>query len=304
MKAKILLAVLVFIAPPVFAQNYSPPELLRIPFTSHHDKEQKNFYLYLPEGFDGYPDKKWPVILYLHGNGERGNSREDLDWLLAEGPLYEAWIQKRNLPFIIISPQMPMYGMDTVPYIRDRKTSNIPHRLDAGVPDRPVEFGTNKKMEPEAMAVIFPDPMPPAGWEREEKDVMDILERVIDEYHGDASRIYITGISYGGFGTWYLANQHPKVWAAMAPVVGWGHPDLVEPIAKYKISIWVFAGGRDQGVELRYFYAGLNKLEALGHPDVRFTIEADMNHDAWRRVYAGEDLYNWFLSKRKEKSEK
>ncbi|HEX5112956.1 MAG TPA: hypothetical protein VFV79_08920, partial [Saprospiraceae bacterium] len=82
MKTKFLFFFLLVIAFPVFSQKWSPPELRRIPFTSHHDKEEKNFYLYLPEGFDGNPDKKWPVILFLHGNGERGNSREDLDWLL------------------------------------------------------------------------------------------------------------------------------------------------------------------------------------------------------------------------------
>jgi len=300
MKAKFLFFFLASIALPLFSQKWSPPELRRIPFTSHHQQEQKNFYLYLPEGFDGDPNKKWPVILFLHGNGERGNGRDDLDWLLKEGPLYEVWIQKRNLPFIIIAPQLPMYGMDSVPYIRDRKISMIPQRLDTGVPARPVEFTSNERIEPEAMTVIFPKPLPPSGWELEEKDVMDMVETVINDYRGDSRRIYITGLSYGGFGTWYFANKHPKVWAAMAPVVGWGHPDLMDPVAKHKIPLWVFAGGRDQSVELRYFYAGLNKLEELGHPDVRFTIEADMSHDVWRRVYGGDDLYNWFLSKRKE----
>ena len=300
MKAKIILSLLVFLAFRLSSQEFSPPELLRIPFTSHHEKEQKNFYLYLPEGFEGYPDKKWPVILFLHGDGERGNSREDLDWVLAEGVLYEAWIQKRNLPFIIIAPQLPMYGLDTVSYIHDRKVSMIPQRLEKGVPERPHKFGTPQKMEPEAAAVFFPEAKEGSGWFMEEKDLIDIVERVVKDYHGDASRLYLTGLSSGGFGTWYLASKHPTMWAAIAPVVGWGHPDWMDPIAKHKIPLWVFAGGRDQGMELRYFYAGLNKLEALGHPDVRFTIEADMNHDAWRRVYAGEDLYNWFLTKRKE----
>ena len=300
MKAKIILSLLVFLALRLSSQQFSPPELLRIPFTSHHEKEQKNFYLYLPEGFEGYPDKKWPVILFLHGDGERGNSREDLDWVLAEGVLYEAWIQKRNLPFIIIAPQLPMYGLDTVSYIHDRKVSMIPQRLENGVPERPHKFGTPQKMEPEAAAVFFPEAKEGSGWFMEEKDLMDIVERVVKDYHGDANRLYLTGLSSGGFGTWYLASKHPTMWAAIAPVVGWGHPDWMDPIAKHKIPLWVFAGGRDQGMELRYFYAGLNKLEALGHPDVRFTIEADMNHDAWRRVYAGEDLYNWFLTKRKE----
>jgi predicted peptidase len=286
----------------LFSQSVSPPELLRIPFASHHQQEQKNFFLYLPAGYrSDSPDQKWPVMLFLHGNGERGNGREDLDWVLKEGPLYEAWIQKRDLPFIIIGPQLPMYGMDSIPYIRDRKYLMAPKRLEEGVPARPDEFATPQKMEPEAAAVQFPGALPPSGWEMEEKDLIDILETVIKDYQGDPNRIYLTGLSYGGFGTWYLANKHPKTWAAIAPIVGWGPPDLMEPIAQHQLPVWVFAGGRDNGVKLRYFYAGLNKLEELGHKEMRFTIEEDMGHDTWRRVYAGEDLYNWFLSHKKEK---
>jgi len=298
-----LLFTLLFTLPfSLFSQSMSPPELLRIPITSQHQQEQKNFFLYLPAGYrSDSPDQLWPVMLFLHGNGERGNGREDLDWVLKEGPLYEAWIQKRDLPFIIIGPQLPMYGMDSIPYIHDRKFSMMPKRLEEGVPARPAEFDTPQKMEPEAAAVQFPNALPPSGWEMEEKDLMDMVESIIKDYQGDPNRIYLTGLSYGGVGTWYLANKHPKMWASIAPIVGWGHPDLMEPIAQYQIPVWVFAGGRDNGVELRYFYAGLNKLEELGHPDVRFTIEADMGHDTWRRVYAGEDLYNWFLSHKKEK---
>jgi hypothetical protein len=61
--------------------------------------------------------------------------------------------------------------------------------------------------------------------------------------------------------------------------------------------MWVFAGGRDRTDNaVKYFYPLLNELEKLGHPDVRFTIEADMGHDAWIRVYQGKDLYDWFLT--------
>jgi len=282
----------------LLSQSVSPPELLRIPYTSHNQHEQRNFFLYLPAGYrSDSTDHHWPVMLFLHGNGERGNGRDELDYVLKEGPVYEAWIQKRDLPFIIISPQLPMYGMDSIPYIHNRNVSSIPKRLESGLPDRPAEFTTPEKMEPEAATVVFPDAMPRAGWEREEKDLMDMTETILNDYHGDPARIYLTGLSYGGFGTWYMASKHPKTWAAIAPIVGWGHPDLMEPIASHHIPLWVFAGGRDHNVELRYFYAGLNKLEQLGHTDVRFTIEEDMGHDTWRRVYAGEDLYTWLLTK-------
>jgi len=69
----------------------------------------------------------------------------------------------------------------------------------------------------------------------------------------------------------------------------------MEPIAKHKIPVWAFASGRDYGVKVEYFFKGLNKLEELGDPEVLFTIHEDMGHDTWKRVYAGEDIYNWFL---------
>ena len=133
-----------------------------------------------------------------------------------------------------------------------------------------------------------------------DKDLMDMVDQVIKDYKGDPDRMYLTGLSSGGFGTWYMASKHSTTWAAIAPVVDWGHPDLMEPIATHQIPLWAFAGGRDAGVELRFFYAGMNRLEELGHKDVRFTIEEDMNHDAWRRVYGGNDLYDWFLTKKKD----
>ena len=58
-------------------------------------------------------------------------------------------------------------------------------------------------------------------------------------------------------------------------------------------------GGRDGAVQAKYFYAGFERLEALGHDGFRFTIEADMGHDVWARVYAGNDLFDWLLSHRK-----
>ena len=119
---------------------------------------------------------------------------------------------------------------------------------------------------------------------------------MIEQHRVDPTRVYLTGLSYGGFGTWHLASRHPDRFAAIAPIVGWGHPDLMSPLAERRMPIWVFAGGRDTAVPVRFFYAGLNELERLGHRDFRFTIHEDAGHDAWKRVYAGRDLYDWFLS--------
>lgn len=242
-------------------------------------------------------------MLFLHGNGERGDAREDLDWVLVHGPLYEAWIQKRDLPFIIVAPQLPLYGLDeTVDYIRDRQVSDIPQRLDEGVPARPEEFPTPQHMDGNATdaANPFGPDGPPHGWNLLENDLLQILDDVLGSFRADPKRVYLTGISYGGFGTWNLASHHPERFAAIAPVVAFGHTDLMPPLAEHGLPIWVFAGGRDEAVPVRYFYPGLNALEELGHPEVRFTNHEDMGHDTWRRVYEGDDLYDWLLEHRSD----
>jgi len=137
---------------------------------------------------------------------------------------------------------------------------------------------------------------PPDGWNEMEKELVAMVDRTIADFKGDARRVYLTGLSYGGFGAWNLAARHPDKFAALAPIVGYGHPDHAAPIARAKLPLWVFAGGRDPVVPLRFFYPALNKLEALGHPEVRFSVEEDLGHLTWVRIYEGQDLYSWLLA--------
>jgi predicted peptidase len=281
----------------------APAQLVRISRVSQATHAERDHYLYLPKGFESESEQLWPVLLFLHGNGERGDAKAELDYLLKNGPLYEAWIQKRDLPFIVIAPQLPMYGMDErADYLKKRTRAEIPERLTSGVPDRPAEFATPSPMTgalSENLAASAAPEGPPKGWPELEQDLIAMLDDVLANYHGDPSRQYLTGLSYGGFGTWYIASKHPDRFAAIVPVVGYGHPDLMPPIAAAKIPIWCFAGGRDQTVLVKYFYPGLNRLEALGHDGFRFTVEEDMGHDVWARVYAGNDVYDWMLSHEK-----
>jgi len=277
-------------------------QLLRISYTSVIENEERDFFLYLPNGYKDQPEKSWPVIMFLHGNGERGNGKDELEFVLAHGPLYEAWVQKKNLPFIIISPQLHMFGMDIdgPDYLKNRTRDSIHKRLDNGVPDREAEYAPQGPMDGAIPETEFKagDYSDPNGWDKVQDDLINILGQVEDNYHIDKKKIYLSGLSYGGFGSWILASRYPDRFAAIAPVVGWGHPDLMEPIAKHKIPVWVFAGGRDYSrSKTEMFFAGLNKLEDLGHTDVLFTIHEDMQHDAWKRVYKGDDIYSWFLSK-------
>lgn len=274
----------------------SAPELKRISYASARMGVERDYYVYLPPGFA--ERDHWPVILFLHGNGERGDGKGELGYVLKHGPLFEAWAQKKDLPFVIISPQMPMYDQGEVSYIKNRKPADIPARLPEGIHPYPPHYTGKAPMEGQLSDPQVPlrGEDDPRGWNTIADEVMGMLDHVLAQYKGDPRRVYLTGLSYGGLGTWYLASKHPTRFAAIAPVVGFGHPEMAPAIAGARLPVWVFAGGRDPVVPVKYFYPLLNRLEELGHPDVRFTIEADMGHDTWVRVYSGQDLYRWFLS--------
>lgn len=278
----------------------SAPELRRVSYASKHTGQERDYFVYLPRGHR--QSKSWPVILFLHGDGERGDAKADLDYVLCHGPLYEAWIQKRDLPFIIVTPQLPVFENGGGDYFKNRKRTDIPQRLLDGVPPRPDET-TARLSEP--MGGVMPaDPEggpddDVEGWQSLDSELLGMIDHVVGNLGGDASRVYLTGLSRGGFGTWWLAAAHPARFAAIAPVVGSGHPAQAEPIAKAKLPLWQFAGGRDPAVPLKFFFALLNRLETLGHPAVRFTIEEDLGHFTWVRAYRGKDLYDWFLENRR-----
>ena len=222
--------------------------------------------------------KDWPVMLFLHGDGERGDGKGELDYVLMHGPLYEAWCQKRDLPFVIISPQLPMFGQ------ADDRLHQEPHAgADSAAPARHgVESAARRSA---ACASTSPcrarcrdDKLPdgPDGpGRRLERDRARIdrdggpHRRASSE--AIARRVYLTGLSYGGFGAWHLAARHPDKFAALAPVVGLRPPGSCRAHREGQTTAVVFAGGRDPVVPLRYFYAGARTARGAGPPDVRFT---------------------------------
>jgi predicted peptidase len=281
------------------AAKTAGPELRRVSYRSARMGAERDYFVYLPPGHATRKD--WPVMLFLHGNGERGDGKAELDYVLTHGPLYEAWCQKRDLPFVIISPQLPKFGQAEVDYIKNRTPAQIPRRKTDGVDPRPDErnVSSGQPMRGATRNDRLPDgPEGPVdGWNLIGDELVAMVDRTLRDFGGDAKRVYLTGLSYGGFGAWDLAAKHPGKFAAVAPVVGYGHPDHAAPIAKAKLPVWCFSGGRDPAVEARHFYAVFDRLESLGHKSVRLTNHEDLGHFAWVRVYGGSDLYDWFLSK-------
>lgn len=279
-------------------------QLIRVPYTSAANGAQKEFYLYLPKGYQPDTTETWPVLLFLHGDGERGDTLEDLDYLLKNGPLYEAWIQKRDLPFIIIAPQLGLFGRDkTGPeYLTKRTRAMIPQRLAEGVPPHSPDMPALQLVGPmvgavaaESVVNVEAEPtMAATLWNQADPDVVNILDTVLANYRADAKRVYLSGVSLGGLGTWYFAAKYPDKFAALAPVVGFGSVEQAAAIAATRIPVWAFSGGRDPAAQTQYFFPAMNKLEEMGSV-MRFTTEQDMSHDVWNRVYAGDDVYKWLL---------
>ena len=293
---KYLKSLAIFLLLQCAAMAQAESQLLRESYFSEVTGKERDYFVYLPSDYSTRDE--WPVLLFLHGNGERGDGKGELDFVLAHGPLYETWIQKRDLPFVIIAPQLPMYEMGDVSYIKSRRVEDIPKRLAEGAPARPEKFPSEQAMN--GSQSEFPDQVPiegpPSGWNLHASELVGMVDTIIEKYRGDPQRVYLTGLSNGGFGVWWMASKYPERFAAANPIVGYAHPDLIDSIADAEIPVWCFAGGRDLVVPAGHFYSGMNKLEELSSADVRFTVEEDMNHDVWTRVYAGENIYRWMLS--------
>jgi predicted peptidase len=141
---------------------------------------------------------------------------------------------------------------------------------------------------------IFPQSQK-GGWDAnkvEGKRAMAILEEVETDYKTDKKRVYLTGLSMGGFGTWSFAAAHPKRWAAIAPVCGGGDVKTADKIKD--IPCWCFHGDADGAVKVERSREMIKALkDAGGSP--RYDEYAKVGHNSWDRAYGTAELYTWFL---------
>jgi predicted peptidase len=129
------------------------------------------------------------------------------------------------------------------------------------------------------------------GWN---PDTLDgLLDDLIAKYRVDKDRVYLTGLSMGGFGTWGLAAAHPDRFAAIAPICGGGRPEDASKIKN--IPTWVFHGAKDSTVPLARSETMVNALKEAGSA-VKFTVYPEAGHDSWTETYNNPDFYSWLLS--------
>jgi predicted peptidase len=204
------------------------------------------YLLFLPSGYRADSNKKWPVILFLHGSGERGTNV----WKAAtHGPT--KYIEKNpDFPFILVTPQCP----------KGRKWSD-----DA---------------------------------------VLGILDQVCSEYSVDRNRIYLTGLSMGGYGTWSLATTYPERFAAVAPICGgegnigiaMSIQDKVKAAALKNLAVWAFHGGKDNIIPLAESERMVKLMKEAGCKEVELTVYPEAQHNSWTETYNNPKLYEWFLA--------
>jgi len=201
------------------------------------------YLLFTPKGYDPKGDTQWPLILFLHGAGERGTN---LSKVTVHGPP-KVVKNRPDFPFFVVSPQCP----------NDQIWSN------------------------EAVLVL--------------------LDEVIAKHAVDTNRIYLTGLSMGGFGSWSLALNHPDRFAAVAPICGGGNTIEVLLASRKKgqalkgLPFWVFHGAKDPVVKIEESERMVAALKKAGVKEIELTVYADAEHDSWTDTYNNEKLYEWFL---------
>jgi predicted peptidase len=126
-----------------------------------------------------------------------------------------------------------------------------------------------------------------------------LLDEVQANYKVDADRVYVTGLSMGGFGTWALAAAYPDRFAAIVPICGGGEPILARKLKD--IPAWVFHGAKDSVVPLARSEVMVKALKGAGG-NVQFTVYPDAGHDSWTETYNNPKLYEWLLQQRRGKA--
>jgi predicted peptidase len=211
--------------------------------------EQMRYLVWLPHGYGEDADRRWPMIMFLHGSGD-----DDYD---------AAWVQTYGLPAVLFAEEQP---------------PNF-------------EF-----------IVISPQAEPgSAWWTGNQLDILDALaEQMSSTYLVDRSRVYLTGLSMGGYGSWFLAMEHPERFAAMVSLSGSGWRQPVLPAGDVcrmaDLPIRAIHGSQDKISEPEPNQSIVALYESVCETEVFFEMYPDAGHfETYARAYRDPELYEWLL---------
>jgi predicted peptidase len=222
------------------------------------------YLLHLPTGYDPAGARVWPLLVFLHGSGERGTD----PWLVA----------KHGPPKLL------------------RADSPAPANETPAAAARRAEATRQLATQ---FIVVSPQCPPDAWWD--DDAVLALVDAVTAQHKVDVRRTYLTGLSLGGFGTWSAGIKHPGRFAALAPICGGGEVATVRRVAHAhpaelrSLGVWVFHGAKDPAVPLAESERMVDALKQAAVTDLQFTVYPEAKHDSWTESYANPELYAWLL---------
>ncbi|MHC4130397.1 MAG: carboxylesterase family protein [Planctomycetota bacterium] len=141
--------------------------------------------------------------------------------------------------------------------------------------------------------IISPQCPMGVGWADKTDELIALCDHITDTYAVDKNRLYITGLSMGGYGTWHLIERYPEKFAAAAPICGGGDEDNGPKLKN--LPIWVFHGAKDGVIPISQSEEMVEAIKEAGSENIKFTIYPEANHDSWTETYNNPELYEWFL---------
>ncbi|MCB9080101.1 MAG: alpha/beta hydrolase fold domain-containing protein [Lewinellaceae bacterium] len=253
----------VLLASSAWAQNVNLEAYQRRTFTDANGDTLRYRLLY-PENYDC--SRTYPLVVFLHGSGERGT--DNTAQLVHGASLFLDPATRRNFPAFVLFPQCPT--TDSWAQVNQYREEGDTHW------DFPLSQNPNPAL----------------------RQVMELLDLLPRELCIDAQRIYLGGLSMGGMGTFELLARWPDCFAAAFPICGGGNP-LLAPLYGPTTKMWVFHGAKDQVVPVDLSKEMVKALKRTG-ADVRYTEYPNVNHDSWTNAFAEPELLTWLFSQRRE----
>ena len=222
------------------------------------------YRILFPENYD--KTKKYPLVLFLHGAGERGNDNEKQ--LVHGSKLFVSAENRKNFPAIVIFPQCA----------KDSFWASI--KVDRTSTPVKRNFNYNEPATAQLSAV------------------MGLLKKLFKEESVNMSKVYVGGLSMGGMGTFEVVYRNPGLFAAALPICGGGNVNSYDKKIK-KTSFWVFHGDADAVVPVGLSREMVDKLKSL-KANVTYTEYPGVNHNSWDNAFAESTFMSWMFSKKRK----
>jgi predicted peptidase len=221
------------------------------------------YRILFPINFD--PAKKYPVIFFLHGSGERGNDNEAQ--LKYGASLFLKDSIRQNFPAIVIFPQCPK-NSDWSDKIETKDSTGY-------------EFTVPADAKPtRAMHALI-----------------GLVTDFLDKPYVNKRQVYIGGLSMGGFGTFEILSREPKIFAAAITMAGGGNSENAKKYAK-RVPMWIFHGAKDNTVKPEHSEIMVDAIKSYGG-DPKFTLYPNDGHDCWDDGFAEPELLPWLFAQKK-----